>query len=262
MGVEVEPGSNLQTFGTDNETLKLYYGATSWGRKEWIGKIYPERTKEKDFLNHYVQHYNAVEVNATHYQSFTPAEIRTWADKAEGRNFLFCPKFPQSISHYGFFVNLEDETRCFLESISAFGNHLGPVVFEVSSRFSPKRKEALYTYLQSLPKNIQVFLNVAHPDWFEERPYQEHLTFLKENAIGCVINDAPGRIVNETLPLSKCFIKYTPAGDLSQVLKWFEKIKEWARKGLTEAYFFVAPGSQKDQQLEALQYFKELVTGS
>jgi len=35
-------------------------------------------------------------------------------------------------------------------------------------------------------------------------------------------------------------------------------IKEWGENGLTQAYFFVQPGSQL-QQLEALQCFKQLV---
>ena len=36
-----------------------------WGRTEWVSKIYPPKTKEKDFLQHYVQHYNSIELNAT-----------------------------------------------------------------------------------------------------------------------------------------------------------------------------------------------------
>jgi hypothetical protein len=32
---------------------KIYCGCAKWGRKEWIGKLYPLGTKEKDFLQHY-----------------------------------------------------------------------------------------------------------------------------------------------------------------------------------------------------------------
>src|SRR5213075_1367404 len=38
---------------------KVYVGCAKWGRVEWVGKIYPPKTKEKDFLEHYVQHYNS-----------------------------------------------------------------------------------------------------------------------------------------------------------------------------------------------------------
>ena len=36
---------------------KVYIGCAKWGRTEWIGKIYSPKAKEKDFLEHYVQHY-------------------------------------------------------------------------------------------------------------------------------------------------------------------------------------------------------------
>jgi len=38
----------------------IYLGCAKWGREEWVGKIYPPKTKEKDFLKHYVQHYNSI----------------------------------------------------------------------------------------------------------------------------------------------------------------------------------------------------------
>ena len=37
---------------------KVYVGCAKWGRVEWLGKIYPAKTKEKDFLDQYVHHYN------------------------------------------------------------------------------------------------------------------------------------------------------------------------------------------------------------
>src|SRR5919107_622660 len=88
---------------------------------------------------------------------YAPAAIQKWADKAIGKDFLFCPKVPQTISHYSSFVNIEDKTNSFLAGISAFKEHLGPVFLQVSDRFSPKRKENLFKYLESLPKDVQFF---------------------------------------------------------------------------------------------------------
>ena len=129
----------------------------------------------------------------------------------------------------------------------------------MSDKFSPKRKDSLYHYLQLLPRDIQFFLEVRNPVWFEENTYEEHLKILRDLRIGSIINDAPDRILNNELSLPKCFIRYTPTGDLSRVQNWFDKIKEWREKGLTEAYFFVQPGISKNHQLEALEYFKLLV---
>jgi len=80
---------------------KVYVGCAKWGRIEWVGKIYPLKTKEKDFLNHYVQHYNSIELNATHYKVYGPTGIQRWAAKANGKDFMFCPKMFQGVTHRG-----------------------------------------------------------------------------------------------------------------------------------------------------------------
>lgn len=37
--------------GLSATTPKVYIGCAKWGRTEWVGKIYPEKTKEKIFCN-------------------------------------------------------------------------------------------------------------------------------------------------------------------------------------------------------------------
>ncbi len=56
-----EPAFNKTILsGKKNKDAKVYVGCAKWGRQEWVGKIYPPKTKEKDFLQHYVDHYNSI----------------------------------------------------------------------------------------------------------------------------------------------------------------------------------------------------------
>src|SRR6186713_3117457 len=71
---------------------QMYIGCPRWGTKEWIGKIYPKGTKEGNYLDQYIHHFNSIELNATHYKIYTPEEIRRWAARTAGRDFKFCPK--------------------------------------------------------------------------------------------------------------------------------------------------------------------------
>ena len=83
-----EPSFNKQVLpGKKNKNAKVYVGCAKWGRPEWVGKIYPEKTKEKDFLQYYVQHYNSIDLNATHYKVYGPKAIEKWKEKAEGKDF-------------------------------------------------------------------------------------------------------------------------------------------------------------------------------
>jgi len=54
----------LNSFGTV-ATPQIYVGCAKWGRKDWVGKIYPEGIKESDFLKLYGKHFNSIELNAT-----------------------------------------------------------------------------------------------------------------------------------------------------------------------------------------------------
>ena len=69
--LSAEPAINEKVLtGTPAKFREVYMCCAKWGRPEWVGKIYPLKTKEKDFLEHYVQHFNSIELNATHYKLY------------------------------------------------------------------------------------------------------------------------------------------------------------------------------------------------
>jgi hypothetical protein len=73
-GLPPEPPMNKTVLkGEKVKHPEVYIGCAKWGRKEWIGKIYPKGTKEANLLDEYVKHYNSIELNATHYKLYKPA---------------------------------------------------------------------------------------------------------------------------------------------------------------------------------------------
>lgn len=227
-------------------STKFYMGTPKWGRKEWIGTLYPKGTKDAQFLEQYLKHYNSIEFNATHYKTFTPDEIEKWSVKAAGKNFKFCPKVTNSISHYSGFDNVEGLTNTFLEGISAFGNLLGPVFLQISEKYNPKQREKLFRYLKMLPAYPCFFLEVRHPEWFTDPVIRRELfDMLRQARIGAVITDTlPHReVIHMSLTIPKVFIRFTCQGDhhsdISRIDDWVKRIKEWQVKGLEECYFFV-----------------------
>lgn len=226
----------------------IFVGCAKWGRKEWVGKLYPKGTKDADFLNEYVKHFNSIELNATHYQVYGPSAIQKWADKAKGKHFIFCPKVPQAISHYSPLISEQASilTDKFLEGILAFGEHLGPVFLQLSDKFSPAQKNNLYTYLKSLPKDLQFFLELRHPEWFVNKNVRkELLSILHDLNIGFVITDTSGRrdCAHMELTLPKTFIRFVGNSlhktDYTRIDEWTLRIKGWLENGLKEVYFFM-----------------------
>ena len=242
-----EPLFNKQVLsGKKCKQPKVYLGCAKWGRTEWLGKIYPPKTKEKDFLQHYVQHYNSIELNATHYKIYSSDGIAKWADKAGDKDFMFCPKMYQGVTHRGALNNKQFISDEFLKGILAFEKHLGPVFVQVSDTFSPNRKDDLFAYLKSLPTDLQFFLEVRHPDWFGKEAIREELfSFLKDIKMGTVITDTSGRrdCAHMHLTVPKAFIRYVGNSlhptDYKRIDEWIAKIKYWIEQGMEEVYFFM-----------------------
>jgi uncharacterized protein YecE (DUF72 family) len=233
--------------GNKKKDAKIYIGCAKWGREEWIAKIYPPKTKEKDFLQHYVEHYNCIELNATHYKIYGEVGIGKWRDKVKGKDFLFCPKLYNGITHYGSLIKgKEFLTNEFFRGITAFKEHLGPIFVQVSDTFSPKRKAELFTYLASLPKDLPFFLEVRHPDWFaKENERDDMFVFLRDHKMGAVITDTAGRrdCAHMHLTIPTAFIRYVGNSlhhtDHSRIDVWIERMKYWLDNGLEQLFFFM-----------------------
>lgn len=242
-----EPAENKKILSdSKNNAAKVYVGCAKWGRLEWVGKIYPPKTKEKDFLQHYVHHYNCIELNATHYRIWGEAGIKKWAEKAKGMDFKFCPKMYQGITHKGSLKGKEFLTNEYFRGITGFGNHLGPIFVQVSDTFSPKRKAELFEFLLSLPKDLQFFLEVRHPDWFaKEKEREDMFSFLHDQNMGAVITDTAGRrdCAHMRLTIPKAFIRYVGNSlhptDYPRIDVWIERMKYWLDNGMNELYFFM-----------------------
>ena len=225
---------------------KVYVGCAKWGRVEWLGKIYPPKTKEKYFLDQYVHHYNSIELNATHYKIYGPLGIQKWAAKANGKDFLFCPKMFQGVTHRGNLKGKDFILNEYLRGIVAFEKHLGPIFVQVSDTFSPKRKDELFNFLRSLPADLQFFLEVRHRDWFSKENIREELfSTLKEINTGAVITDTAGRrdCAHMYITIPKTFIRFVGNSlhktDYSRIDDWVNRIKYWLDNGMKEIYFFM-----------------------
>lgn len=242
-----EPVGNKQVLkGKPAKNAKVYLGCAKWGRVEWVGKIYPPKTKEKDFLQHYVNHYNAIELNATHYRIWGEVGIAKWAEKAKGMDFKFCPKMYQGVTHRGSLSGKEFVTNEFFRGIVAFKEHLGPIFVQVSDSFSPNRRRELFDYLASLPKDLQFFLEVRHSAWFaKEEIRQELFETLSSLNMGAVITDTAGRrdCAHMHLTIPKAFIRYVGnslhPSDYTRMDVWIQRMKYWLDKGIEELYFFM-----------------------
>lgn len=240
-------GQYIRTLGEAKKPVKIYTGGAKWGRKEWLGQIYPVGTKEKDFLQFYTQNFSGIELNTTHYQFYPATTIKKWADTAGTKDFKFCAKVPQAISHYGDLGSqkAQFDTDRFLQGILAFGDHLGPVFLQLSERYGPQRKENLYEYLRKWPKDVPLLLEIRHHEWFTYLFRDELFALLHELQIGLIITDVSGRRDCAHMEITSPYtmVRFVGNGahptDYKRLDEWADRIHSWLEKDIREIHFYM-----------------------
>lgn len=151
----------------------------------------------------------------------------------------------QGITHRGSLKGKDFLLNEYFRGIVAFENHLGPVFIKVSNSFSTKRKAELIEFLEKLPKDLQFFVEVRHPDWFQPKVAEEFFEQLYNMNIGAVITDTAGRrdCAHMYTTLPKTFIWYVGNSlhetDFSRIDGWVKRKKRWLNNGMKEIYFFM-----------------------
>lgn len=221
----------------------IYIGCPSWNHPEWMGKVYAQGKKSREFLPEYTRQFNAIEVNATAYNLPTEAKIASWAAAATP-GFKFSIKFPQSLTHYGSPAGKEGLVDTFLERVAPLGDHLGPPILQLPDRFGPKWGSALHDLLRYYRGPQPLALELRHEDWFvgEGRAWFDWLAQLGHIAIS---TDTSGRrdVCHTRLTTPRALIRFNGNNrhptDYARLDAWAERIAAWLAQGLEEVYFFV-----------------------
>ena len=222
----------------------VYFGCPAWGCKEWVGKIYPPKAKQADFLNHYARQFNTIELNTTHYRIPTTSIVERWMDKVN-EQFKFCPKIPQSISHFGGIIKNSDHlVDDFALAINEMGERLGICFMQLPPNFSPKQGSALITFIEKFPMPLSI--EFRHPDWFLGGDEAEKVFEAMERLqVATVITDVAGRrdVCHMRLTSSVAVIRFVGNDlhptDFPRLDTWMERLADWREKGLEEVYFFL-----------------------
>ncbi len=228
-----------------NDKPEIFVGCAKWGRKDWVGKIYPAKTKEADFLKHYAKHFNCIELNATFYKMPTYDQTESWKNKVT-EGFKFCPKFTDTITHIKRLKDTKEQVDRFLEGISGFKDTLGPIFLMPHPQMGPKTLEIQQLFIESLPKDIELFVEQRHKDWFANPEAMSALgSMLTNQNTGFVITDSSGRrdCVHMRLTKPEAFVRFVGNGlhptDYTRIDDWVQRIKLWMNQGIHKVYFFM-----------------------
>jgi len=151
----------------------LYAGTSGFAYPAWKPGFYPAKLPSKQFLKHYAERLNSVEINYTFRRLPSASTLQSWVE-ATPPGFVFAVKANQRITHILRLKNAQQATELFLKMIDPLrtARRLGPILFQLG----PTLKcdvALLHDYLQLLPPDLRYAFEFRHASWLAEPVYDE-----------------------------------------------------------------------------------------
>jgi uncharacterized protein YecE (DUF72 family) len=236
-------------------------GISGWTYRGWRGVFYPKGLTHKRELQYAAQHFNAIEINGTHYGLQRPESFGRWRDETPD-DFVFAVKGSRYITHMLKLRNVETPLANFLASgVLRLGPKLGPILWQFPARmqFEPERFES---FLSLLPRDTRHATALARRhdarldgrDWLEcdvDQPLRHALEIRHDSfrspdfikllrrhraALVCADTVAWPRLMDVTADFVYCRLHgseelYVSGYDDATLDKWAERVRHWAAGG-------------------------------
>jgi len=151
----------------------LYVGTSGFAYPAWKPGFYPAKLPANQFLRHYAERLNCVEINYTFRRLPAATTLAAWVE-ATPAGFVFAVKANMRITHILRLRNAEQATEVFLKAIDPLrtSRRLGPVLFQLP----PQMKcdvGLLRSYLGLLPTGMRYAFEFRHASWLVDEVYDE-----------------------------------------------------------------------------------------
>jgi uncharacterized protein YecE (DUF72 family) len=240
-----EHAGTLKVLGRQKAAhCRIRVGCPIWAEEGFVGKIFPLKTKRKDFLKQYSRQFNTIELNVSHYKPLDTETIEHWIDVTES-NFIFCPKVNQTISHTPLLVYNVDLFKDLLDLYKQFKQKLGMPFLQLPNSYDSSKINDLLDFLdRSAVSNFAVELR--HENWFNNEAVMKQLcNYFYKNKITFLMTDVAGRrdVLHGRLTTKTAMIRFIANDlhptDFTRMNEWVDRLKIWIDHGLEELYFFI-----------------------
>ncbi len=151
----------------------LFAGTSGFAYPAWKPGFYPARLPANQFLKHYAERLNCVEINYTFRRLPAAATLTAWVE-ATPASFVFAVKANMRITHILRLRNAEQATEAFLKAIDPLrtSRRLGPILFQLPPQMKCDAA-LLRNYLGLLPKGMRYAFEFRHTSWLVDEIYDE-----------------------------------------------------------------------------------------
>ena len=218
---------------------RAYIGCSGWNYKHWRDVFYPRGLPASRWLEHYAEHFDTVEVNATFYRLPTLAATTRWAEGSPP-GFVFAVKASRYLTHVKRLREIASGWSRLAPLIEPLvqTEKLGPILWQLPENFH-RDDERLASALEVLP-DWRHCVEFRHESWFV--PEVEDI--LGRHGVALVIGVDPSRPF-QTLSRTADwrYIRFHRGRGREdnftrpQLEEWAERVGGWLKDGDVYAYF-------------------------
>ncbi len=223
---------------------RVYIGTSGWQYRHWgDGVFYPAELKQKQWFQHYCQHFDTVEINNTFYHLPRREVFENWR-KNSPENFQFVVKASRFITHLKKLSDPQSSTLKFLQHASGLGEKLAVILFQLPPFWNLNlirfREFVEYLRTQTIISKLKSAVELRNPTW--NRPEVHEI--LRSANINLCFADWPDLNIEE--PVTADFVYLRRHGPASlyasnyspeQLKQDAKNINKWLNQG-RDVYIF------------------------
>lgn len=145
-------------------------GTSGYTYPHWVGVFYPEDLPQSRWFEHYVQVFDAVELNVTFYRLPASRTFEGWARRAP-QDFAFVVKGSRYITHVRRLAEPRQPVEVLMDACRPLGDRLRCVLWQLPPRFRADAAR-LREFLRALPRTVRHAFEFRDASWFGEPVYE------------------------------------------------------------------------------------------
>jgi uncharacterized protein YecE (DUF72 family) len=236
---------------------KFHVGCSGWSYEGWVDKFYPADLKQGEWLGHYAQHFNTVEVNMSFYRFPFKNMLKGWYNRTP-KDFLFTLKANRMITHVKKLQGTEDLLASFYSLADLLKEKLACVLFQMPpSLTKDKHLRRFEAFLKTLPPDHNNAVEFRHKSWFCSEVYD---LLTSHNATFCILS-APGFPSDAVRTGNIAYVRFHGVDSWYDYHYRKEELREWAvqiRKLRVDAFCYFNNDANAYAPFNALELEKML----
>lgn len=145
--------------------MQIHIGTGGYTDPDLIGHLYPQKAKKSDFLAHYANHFDTVEINSTFYAPIGQKAFLGMLNKAAGK-LLFSVKLHQDFSHNR--TATPDHAAAFIAALAPIiaDEKLACLLLQFAHEFDRTPDHRCYlARVSSWFADYPLVVELRHPSW-------------------------------------------------------------------------------------------------